>query len=256
MLCCGITMLSFFRVRVDLLVLVFILLRSVLTTKTDVYIGVILPENESYPWSLKLTRPAIEYAVEAVTRNPTLLPNHKLILNIQDSNCSDTTGPLAAIDMVVNKAAHVFLGPACAYAVAPVARFSYSWGIPVISAGGLVAAFKSKDQYKLLTRIQGSYEKAGLFFVDVVRHFNWSRVGLLYHDIKTQANSERSKCYFQIESIFIELHQELGVRPWNRKYDQTENVDYGELLHEVSQKVRSKEHVLLFFKTYTFFYSN
>ena len=52
-----------------------------------------------------------------------------------DSQCSETHGPLAAIDMYVKKTADVFIGPACDYALAPIARFSGYWNIPVITGG-------------------------------------------------------------------------------------------------------------------------
>ncbi|CAL1532250.1 unnamed protein product, partial [Lymnaea stagnalis] len=54
-----------------------------------------------------------------------------------DSQCSDTQGPLEAIDMYNRKSVDVFLGPACDYAVSGTAGFSGRWGIPVITAGAL-----------------------------------------------------------------------------------------------------------------------
>lgn len=115
-------------------------------------IGVILPLRGDYPWVIQAAFPAITLAAESVKFE--ILPGHQLELNIADSACSETVGPLAAIDMYINQSAHVFLGPACEYAIAPVARFSFYWGIPVLTAGAMVSAFSDKKEYKLLTRVQ------------------------------------------------------------------------------------------------------
>ena len=122
-----------------------------------IQIGVILPLADHHLWSLKMALPAITLAVEEVNNNTSLLQGLSLVVNARDSECSETIGPLAAIDMYVNQSADVFLGPACDYSVAPVARFSKFWGIPVLSAGALVAAFKDKTEYRLLTRVQVSW---------------------------------------------------------------------------------------------------
>ena len=122
-----------------------------------IQIGVILPLADHHLWSLKMALPAITLAVEEVNNNTSLLQGLSLVINARDSECSETIGPLAAFDMYVNQSADVFLGPACDYSVAPVARFSKFWGIPVLSAGALVAAFKDKTEYRLLTRVQVSW---------------------------------------------------------------------------------------------------
>ena len=100
-------------------------------------VAVILPFVGNYSWSLPRIKPAITLAVDdvtstAVTSGPPL-PLHFRI-NYGDSRCSETVGPLAAIDMYFERRADVFIGPACDYAVSPVARFSPHWNIPVVTA--------------------------------------------------------------------------------------------------------------------------
>ena len=124
-----------------------------------IQVGVILPLADHHLWTLKLAHPAINLAVEEVNNDTSLLRGFTMVTNARDSECSESIGPLAAIDMYVNQSAHVFIGPACSYSVAPVARFSKYWGIPVLSAGALAAAFKDKTEYRLLTRVQVSDHK-------------------------------------------------------------------------------------------------
>lgn len=103
----------------------------------NITFGVILPCNNTYFWSLPRTRFAVEFALEHIEKNQ-LLPAWTVQADYRDSKCSETDGPLEAIDMYTQKTANVFLGPACDYAVAPIARFTKRWEIPVITAGALV----------------------------------------------------------------------------------------------------------------------
>ena len=95
-------------------------------------LAVVLPFSGNYSWSLPRIRPALTLAVDDVTSSSTS-GGPLLRLNYGDSRCSETVGPLAAIDMYLERRADVFIGPACDYAVSPVARFSPHWNIPVVT---------------------------------------------------------------------------------------------------------------------------
>ncbi|KAL8586675.1 hypothetical protein ACOMHN_038661 [Nucella lapillus] len=118
-----------------------------------VKLGVILPFKGTYPWVIQNTHPALMLAAERVEREG-ILPNGSTELVLRDSYCSETYGPLQGIDLYVEKAANVFIGPACDYAVAPLARFTFKWQIPILTAGALVSAFNDRKDYRLLTRVQ------------------------------------------------------------------------------------------------------
>ncbi|MPC90694.1 Atrial natriuretic peptide receptor 1 [Portunus trituberculatus] len=51
----------------------------------------------------------------------------------------------------------VFLGPVEAYVLAPVARFSGAWNVPLLTPGGQPNAFDTRKDYPLLTRLKGFY---------------------------------------------------------------------------------------------------
>ncbi|XP_050417795.1 atrial natriuretic peptide receptor 1 [Patella vulgata] len=179
-----------------------ILLFTLSTAKrlATVKIGVILPMNESSVFSLHKVMPAIELAVERVMTNTNLLNGRKIQVTYADSGCSETNGPLRAIEMHLNKTADVFLGPACNYALAPVARYSSSWNIPVITAGGLVTAFRDKSQYKLLTRVMDSYSNLGHFLKQTLNKYDLSVVALLYSNLVE--GTGKSECFFTMEAIY------------------------------------------------------
>lgn len=200
----------------------------------EIKIGVLLPEDDKYSWSLPRTQPALEYAVENIEKQMKLLPGYKIQLYFNDSKCSETFGPLAAIEMYVQRLAHVFIGPACDYAVAPIARFTKYWGIPILSAGALVNAFKNKKEYSLLTRVQGSFDKAGEFFLMMCQHFNWTNVGLLYKENKVES---KSRCYFALEAIFLHWKNVHNTKLWHKAINETASNFTGHLM-EASLKTR------------------
>ncbi|KAK3767938.1 hypothetical protein RRG08_049496 [Elysia crispata] len=215
-----------------------------------IQIGVILPLADHHLWSLKMALPAITLAVEEVNNNTSLLQGLSLVINARDSECSETIGPLAAFDMYVNQSADVFLGPACDYSVAPVARFSKFWGIPVLSAGALVAAFKDKTEYRLLTRVQGTHAKVGQFVLHLLKAFYWSHAAILYDDVTRSPNAEKRRCYFTAEGIFHALFQHFGWRPYNKRFDErSPRVDYVELLRGSSSRARGKQVELVLHST-------
>ena len=218
-------------------------------------IGVILPFEGYYYWVLPKTGPGITYAVESLhngsNSNGVLLKDYRIEVRYGDSKCSDREGPLVAIDMVWQRTAHVFLGPACDYSVAPIARFSSYWNIPVITAGAMVHAFSNRTQYPLLTRITGSYAKLGEFMVTTFKHFNWVKVGLIYNNnLGKYVNQGRSDCYFRMEAVFLEAQKLFKAKYgpaeniWSEPFDEKlvpSEYNYTSILKKMSKQVRSKQ---------------
>lgn len=218
----------------------FTLVRLRTCDSTVIKLGVILPESPRYPWSLKRVMPAIDYAIENLPKK-NLLPGSTVIPETRDSECSETMGPLSAVDFHMNKNVHVFFGPVCDYAIAPVARFSPHWNIPVLSAGALVTDFDNKNEYKLLTRVHGAYSNGADFFLHMAEKFNWTNLGLIYHDHKGKGKG-KSDCYFRMEALFFKLKNEFNKEPWNKNFDEKfpAHNDFGEILRLASLNVRSK----------------
>ncbi|XP_041355354.1 atrial natriuretic peptide receptor 3-like [Gigantopelta aegis] len=209
-----------------------------------VKIGVILPMTGNHPWTIPQCGPAIEYAIDTIRKTPNFLRNYRIKVSYKDSQCSQVAAPHAAIDFYVEKAAHVFIGPACKYAVAPVARFSFKWRIPVITAGALVSAFKDKGEYKLLTRILGSYAKAGSFVMEILNHWHWKAVGMIFNDIVgDNSNAGKSNCFFTLEPIYKALASMHGKKPWHLNFDESKTTvaDYESFLQTASRNARTNQ---------------
>lgn len=145
------------------------------TSKDRIRIVVLGPADESHPYSLNKILPAILYAVRTLEQE--CLSGRKVLLGgwengvevlYRDTQCSSTLGPLAAFDFYTTSTVNVFLGPLCPYVLAPVARYSSIWEIPVLTTGGQEESFDHKQpHYPLLTRMNGSFLQVGLIFVQV-----------------------------------------------------------------------------------------
>ncbi|XP_074661507.1 atrial natriuretic peptide receptor 3-like [Tubulanus polymorphus] len=162
-------------------------------------IGINLPTATKYMWSTYKVAPAIEIAVDTVERTSGLLDGYTFQLNYADSRCSETYGPMNAINFYIQQEAHVFIGPSCDYAVAPVARFSVFWGIPIISSGALVHAFADKTEFPLLTRIVGNYDTFAHMEYLTLREFDWNRLAFVYEEYPDQ---KHTACFFALEALY------------------------------------------------------
>ncbi len=219
--------------------------------RKELQIGVILPSHITYPWALRKTLPAIQCAVDTINMNqPRRLLNHVLRIVVGDSYCSDTIGPLVAINMHLKHNVSVFFGPVCEYSVAPVARFSPHWNVPLVTGGALVQHFRDKSHYGQLTRMVGPYHKLGTFIATIFDFFNFVQTAFIYgNNLGYRAGKYgRSPCYFTTEAMFLALQipfkQRHGRKKdlWSKPFDENQpgTFSFTELLMEASQHARGK----------------
>ncbi|KAG8180775.1 hypothetical protein JTE90_023744 [Oedothorax gibbosus] len=206
-----------------------------------VRLAVLAPNDDSLPFSLHKVLPAVIYAVRTLSSKPSAT---KLEVIYRDTSCSSTYGPLAAISLHNSGLADVLLGPLCPYVLAPVARYSSVWGLPLLTAAGQNDNFDHKDpHYRLLTRMNGSYSQVGQVVLQAIRKFGWRVVALLFHNYEERSKGN-SNCYFTLGAVFTAL----GKKSFHRGFDETSpNTDYKKLLKEVSLHSRSEYFFLLHF---------
>lgn len=122
---------------------------TIISKNHKIHLAVLLPArtvdemSERSTQILATTLPVIELAIQAV-KEKKILEGYELIIHHRDTQCSSTYGPMAAFDLYNRQEADVFLGPICDYVVAPVARYASVWQRPVLTTGGLAAAFNHK----------------------------------------------------------------------------------------------------------------
>lgn len=122
---------------------------TVIRENHQIHLAVLLPSkpvdevSERSTQILATTLPVIELAIKAV-KEKKILEGYELIIHYRDTQCSSTYGPMAAFDLYNRQEADAFLGPICDYVLAPVARYASVWQRPVLTTGGLAAAFNHK----------------------------------------------------------------------------------------------------------------
>ncbi|XP_041355355.1 atrial natriuretic peptide receptor 3-like [Gigantopelta aegis] len=146
-----------------------------------VHIATILPKDVRRRFSIQHVRPSIEVALQHV-RDWMLLPGVTVNVRYRDSKCNAKDSPIHAFNFYRRKLVHVFMGPVCDYALAPVSRYAPYWNIPVITAGGFAHNFGSEkiDEFSSLTRIGATFNSLAVSVTAMLQHFNWSRVKLIY----------------------------------------------------------------------------
>lgn len=203
---------------------------------------VLLPQDDSYLFSLARVRPAIEYALRSVEGNGTerrlLPPGTRFHVAYEDSDC----GNRALFSLVDRVAAargakpDLILGPVCEYAAAPVARLASHWDLPMLSAGALAAGFQHKDtEYSHLTRVAPAYAKMGEMMLALFRHHQWSRAALVYSDDKLERN-----CYFTLEGVH-EVFQEEGLHTSAYNFDETKDLDLDDIVRYIQASERGEQ---------------
>uniref|UniRef100_A0A182MJD1 Receptor ligand binding region domain-containing protein n=1 Tax=Anopheles culicifacies TaxID=139723 RepID=A0A182MJD1_9DIPT len=107
------------------------------TNYTVYYVGVLMASHLDSPFDLERCGPAIDLALELV--NQSLMKMHNVRLSkVQRSyaTCSGSKSPGLAADMHFKHSVIAFIGPACAFALEPVAQLADYWNTPIITGMG------------------------------------------------------------------------------------------------------------------------
>ncbi|ESP02586.1 hypothetical protein LOTGIDRAFT_171906 [Lottia gigantea] len=168
----------------------------------------LLPFNDSYVFSYRRVRTAVEIAVKEVERRK-LLTVTNLVVYYADSNCSIADGMKEAINFYAEKRVDVFFGPVCDYSAAPVGRQSKFWNIPMITAGGLARNFglKKIETYPTMTRIGPHINSLYHFVRCLLNTFEWRRVKLVY-DPRGQERITELLCHLVTDGLHTGLRSD------------------------------------------------
>nr|XP_017002067.2 receptor-type guanylate cyclase gcy-28 isoform X2 [Drosophila takahashii] len=169
-------------------------------------VGVLMASHLDSPFDLERCGPAVDLALDEINK-VFLKPHNITLLKKKGSypSCSGARAPGLAADMHFQDDVIAFIGPACAFALEPVARLAAYWNTPIItgmgdqppsSEGELTVTsgilgrihkwknentgmFKDKSKYPTLTRMSYCQCRLILVFASVIRQFNWKHVALL-----------------------------------------------------------------------------
>ncbi|CAL1532252.1 unnamed protein product, partial [Lymnaea stagnalis] len=175
---------------------------------------VLLPSTDYAQYSIKRVLPAIQIAVEKVNAPDGYLPGQAIQINYGDSNCSSAESMNEAISFFVKKMLHVFLGPSCDYAAAPIGRQTRWWNIPMLSmASARDFGMEKKSLYPMMTRMWANMYQIGILFTNLLKHFNWSKIKLIYSPDDV-TNYLPRVCHLFSESVHFGLQESKLSAPY------------------------------------------
>ncbi|XP_058797480.1 atrial natriuretic peptide receptor 1 isoform X1 [Phymastichus coffea] len=167
-------------------------------------VGVLMASHLDSPFDLERCGPAVDLALTEV--NEFLSVHNVQLRKVQGSypHCSGATAPGLSADMHFRDNAIAFIGPACAFALEPVARLAAYWNTPIITGMGdqppsegelsvtsgilgrlhkwkneSSGIFKDKSKYPTLTRMSYCQCRLKLVFSSIFKEFGWSHVALI-----------------------------------------------------------------------------
>ena len=185
-----------------------------------VHIAGLLPFDDARLFSVNKVRPAVDIAVDKI--KSWHVPFKHFSINYGNTKCAIANGMDEAITFFVNEEVDVFLGPACDYSAAPVARQLIYWNVPMITAGAMAADFfrNKKTEFQLMTRVGPNINTLVTFFLSVLKRFQWRRVKMLYNP-DGQAYVVERFCHITMNGIDqgLRLQRQLNVRREFFKFD-------------------------------------
>ncbi|XP_077994096.1 atrial natriuretic peptide receptor 2-like [Glandiceps talaboti] len=181
----------------------------------EFHLGLLLPWDGFWPvgkHAAGAALVAIDYVNEQVELFSALHQNgHNLTLSWRDDRCDVGVGLSQLVDLwnLKNNDKHidVFIGPGCSIICEPGARLSTQWQIPMVSWGCSSIALSNKIKYPTFARTVAPYIKATTFFLEILKHFEWSRVAIVSSSENLWGRTAESlKNVFLDNNIEVEFH--------------------------------------------------
>ncbi|XP_062567907.1 atrial natriuretic peptide receptor 3-like [Saccostrea cucullata] len=154
---------------------------SSVSSETEVQMAVLLPNDSYRLFSDDKLLPAIEIGIERVQK--ALVPDVKFNVSYADTKCHIGIAMNEAIKFRYSGTVHAFFGPVCDYAVAPVARQSKFWNIPVISVGAMASEFhdfRKKDYPYLIRAGPVNFNNVAEYFKHMFDYYSWRKFKIIY----------------------------------------------------------------------------
>lgn len=176
-------------------------------------------------FSLPKIRPAVTLGIEKV-RSLQILPLVDIQVVYKNSHCSDIDATIAAFEMKDRKV-HMFFGPMNDMAVNSVAQYASRWNISLITPGALSAFyFESKFDKHTLTRIGLSYDEVVRVVIDILHHYDWNKVKVIFEGRKLSPVFPE---YYDIagesfRTVMMELQYEADINSYVSQFQSLEDL--------------------------------
>ncbi|RDD47547.1 Retinal guanylyl cyclase 2 [Trichoplax sp. H2] len=144
------------------------------------HIGLMIPTSGGWIAPTHII-PGADIAIETVNNDSSVLVNYRLYTTLVNSGCTTQDSLTAMANLWRNKQQPVrsFVGPACSVGCEPGGILAAAWNVPMISWGCASPSLSDKKKFATFTRTSGPYSAVGKLIQLLVKHYNWTRVGLL-----------------------------------------------------------------------------
>ncbi len=158
-----------------------------------VKIAVILPNSNHFRFSITRISPAIQLALEKVSNRTDIINGIQISVKYADSKCHISEAINQAFNFYMQRQVHVFFGPCCDYAAAPIARQIGYWNLPMLTAGAMAGDFGmlKKTYYPLLTRVGSDINSLAACLLEMLDHHKWRKLKLIYDPYAQQEVIEK-----------------------------------------------------------------
>lgn len=130
-------------------------------------------------------------------------------------------GMKEAIQFYVDREVHLFLGPCCDYAAAPIGRQIKYWDLPMITPGAMARDFAEMkaSMFRLMTRVGPSVNSLVLVLKAVLYEYQWSKIKVIYNPIGQDYVTIRY-CHIVADG----LHYGMPGKPQYAKFEKEEEI--------------------------------
>ncbi|KAI4466737.1 guanylyl cyclase [Holotrichia oblita] len=173
-------------------------------------VGVLMASHLDSPFDLERCGPAVDLALEEV--NDRFLSQHRIKLRkVQASypSCSGARAPGLAADMHFRDDVIAFVGPACMFALEPVARLAAYWNTPIITGMG--------DQVAMTDDLMND---------PIIRY------------VDSQLKSYSDECNYILRKNLEYGLKKLGLLTFVRELDGNDDEDHDNYLRDASMYAR------------------
>ena len=180
----------------------------------EVNLVLLVPDSDSFMFSRRRIISALDIAQQDLQTSGITSDFHIRFL-FGNSQCSEILGPIRAFEFVWKHQVDAFLGPACDYSAAPVARYAAYWRIPVLTPGALSFDFvtNKKTQYRSLTKLGASLTSVALLLMKIMERYGWGKVLLVYDPVVHISNIPKL-CFLAASAIsYISKRHGVEAKP-------------------------------------------
>ncbi|XP_035709332.1 gamma-aminobutyric acid type B receptor subunit 1 [Folsomia candida] len=189
--------------------------------RRELHLGGIFPINGTGGWQGgQACQPAAKMALDDVNNNKDLLPNYKLTLHWNDSECEPGLGAAVMYDLLYNDPIKLMLLAGCSTVCTTVAEAAKKWNLVVLCYGASSPALSDRNRFKTLFRTHPSATVHNPTRIKLMKKFGWSRVAILQ----------------QAEEVFISTVEDLEERC---KQEKIEIVTRQSFLTDPTEAVRN-----------------